>query len=208
MMQADDELLRGLLLLGPTGSGKTPLGDCIEARGWLGCRCVHFDFGEQLRQVAAGIVRPEGLSAADRAFVVEVLESGALLEDEKFYIAECILRAFIRRKGFGEGDCAVLNGLPRHVGQAVRVDRTVRMEWVLDLQCAPEVVHRRIRTDAGGDRTGRVDDEAELVVRKLEIFRARTAPLLDYYRAQGTRVVEVVVEEGTQPVDIWNRFHV
>lgn len=208
MMQVNDELLRGLLLLGPTGSGKTPLGDCIERRGWQGYRCVHFDFGYQLRQVAVGIVRPEGLSAADRAFVVEVLESGALLEDEQFYIAECILRAFIRRKGLGEGGCVVLNGLPRHAGQAARMERTVRVEWVLDLQCAPGVVHHRIRTDAGGDRVGRVDDEAELVARKLEIFRARTEPLLDYYRALGTRMVVAEVEGETQPEDIWSRLHV
>ena len=204
----DGGLLRAILLLGPTGSGKTPLGDCIERRGWQGHRCVHFDFGAQLREVAAGIVQPEDLTAANRAFVVEVLESGALLEDEEFYIAECILRAFIRRKRVEKGDCVVLNGLPRHVGQSVRVDRIVSVEWVLHLQCTPEVVQRRIRTDAGGDRAGRVDDEGELVARKLEIFRARTAPLFDYYRALGARLLEAEVGEETQPEDIWNRFRV
>lgn len=206
MKPVDDGSLRAVLLLGPTGSGKTPLGDSLERRGWRGYRCIHFDFGAQLREVAAGTVRPEGLTAADRAFVVEVLASGALLEDEKFYIAECILRAFIRRKGLGEGAGVVLNGLPRHVDQAVRVERIVRVEWVFHLQCTPEVVQRRLRSDAGGDRAGRVDDEAELVARKLEIFRARTAPLLDYYRILGVRVVEVEVGEETQPEDIWDRF--
>ena len=42
-----------LLLLGPTGSGKTPLGDEIERRGLYGRRCLHFDFGASLRAAAS-----------------------------------------------------------------------------------------------------------------------------------------------------------
>ncbi|MCX7427258.1 MAG: hypothetical protein NTW96_16720 [Planctomycetia bacterium] len=40
-----------MLLLGPTGSGKTPLGDLLERRGLGGRRCVHFDFGAHLRRI-------------------------------------------------------------------------------------------------------------------------------------------------------------
>lgn len=40
-----------VLLLGSTGSGKTPLGDLIERRGLRGVRCLHFDFGVNLRKI-------------------------------------------------------------------------------------------------------------------------------------------------------------
>ena len=41
---------RALLLLGPTASGKTPLGKLIEERGLWDFRWVHFDFGAQMRK--------------------------------------------------------------------------------------------------------------------------------------------------------------
>jgi len=102
-----------LLLIGPTGSGKTPLGNRLEAQGLA----RHFDFGAQLR---AGT----GLNAAEKEFVREVLATGALLENETFYIAEKILRAFMAGH---EDELLVLNGLPRHVGQAVALELLVNV---------------------------------------------------------------------------------
>ena len=45
---------QAVVLLGPTGSGKTPLGEWLEAKGLGGRRCHHFDFGTRLRRVATG----------------------------------------------------------------------------------------------------------------------------------------------------------
>ncbi|HET6430150.1 MAG TPA: hypothetical protein VFJ30_17170, partial [Phycisphaerae bacterium] len=81
-----------ILLLGPTGSGKTPLGEMLQARGLRGRRCAHFDFGDSLRRAVAAASPPDGLPRQDIAFLKGVLESGALLEDEHFHIAETILR--------------------------------------------------------------------------------------------------------------------
>ena len=52
---------KAILLLGPTGSGKSPLGDELEANGLNGRRCLHFDFGRRLRRAAEG--RPATLDA-------------------------------------------------------------------------------------------------------------------------------------------------
>ena len=87
-------LPQAILLLGATGSGKTPRGAMIARRGGWGRRCRHFDFGDHLRQVAAQGRWP-GLSAADIAVVTAAVGSGALLEDEHFHIAATILRGFI-----------------------------------------------------------------------------------------------------------------
>ena len=61
----------GILLLGPTGSGKTPLGDRLQIRDLWGRRCHHFDFGVRLRDVAYGIgiavqAGPEIRAGSDR----------------------------------------------------------------------------------------------------------------------------------------------
>jgi adenylate kinase len=200
-----NERLRAILLIGPTGSGKTPLGECFERGGWRGDRCAHFDFGAQLRRVASGESVPDRLSAADHAFIGEVLQAGALLEDEQFHIAEKILRSFTEQREIGNDGYLLLNGLPRHAGQAAAVDRVAVVELVIHLRCTPEVVRRRIQTDAGGDRAGRVDDGDRLVARKLDIFRERTAPLLDHYRLLGVPFEAVEVTEETEPEQIWSR---
>ena len=45
-----------ILLIGPTGSGKTPFGDYLEQHGIADRACLHFDFGSSLRSAAQGIL--------------------------------------------------------------------------------------------------------------------------------------------------------
>ena len=191
-----------LLLLGPTGVGKTPLGDALERDGLAGQRCHHFDFGAQLRAVNAGHARPEGLTDADRAFVRKVLTTGALLENETFYIAERILRGFMARRCRGEHDLIVMNGLPRHVDQARDVDRLVDIRTVVQLACSPDVAAARIRLNSGGDRTGRTDDALPAIERKIALFQSRTLPLLDHYKSRGVYMAIVSVGVSTTPRDV------
>lgn len=193
-----------LLLLGPTGSGKTPTGDLLEREGLGGRRCHHFDFGRRLRETAAGdpACLSSGLSGDEVRVIRSVLESGALLEDEQFPIAEKILRGFLAERHLLEPEILILNGLPRHVGQAGALEPIVRVEWVLRLVCEPRVVLERIRCDSGGDRRGRPDDDEELVRGKLESYRLRTEPLVGYYRERGAVCRDVRVGVPTRAVDV------
>ena len=198
---------RAMLLVGPTGSGKSPLGDVLEKRSSCDRRCVHFDFGRELRRIVAGDEPSDCLAGEDVDFLKGVLETGALLEDEHFPIAEKILRGFIERSGLAEDDFILLNGLPRHIGQAESVDAIVDVQRVISLDCTPEVVYERIRLNIGGDRSGRPDDDAESVRKRLEVFAARTEPLIDHYRCIGVNVVTVEMEVRTTPEDIQRMLH-
>ena len=190
-----------ILLLGPTGSGKTPLGELIGRDGLWGRRCVHFDFGEALRRiVAAGPT--DDFSRSEVDFLRDVPQSGVLLENEHFSIAEKILRAFIANHRIGPGEFIVLNGLPRHVAQAENLVVIVSVQIVIELSCTVQTVLERIRTNTGGDRTDRRDDSVESIRNKLEIFARRTAPLLDYYRTQGVKIERIGVGSGTPPEKI------
>jgi adenylate kinase len=192
-----------ILLLGPTGAGKTPLGQVLEQRGWGGRRCAHFDFGENLRRVVRRGEPDEIVSQQDIDFLRGVLERGVLLEDRDFPIAERILRAFLLRRSVDDRTVVVLNGLPRHTGQASALEGFVAVEAVVCLECTAETVTQRLRNDPGGDRANRDDDQLPAVASKLSIYRQRTEPLVDWYRQRGTRIVRVAVTADMTAGDAW-----
>jgi adenylate kinase len=190
-----------LLLLGPTGSGKTPLGDALALRGLWGRRCAHFDFGAKLRRLVE-VNRPDDVVGADDlALLGRVLETGALLEDEQLPLALRIVHAFVAAQCTEPSTLAVLNGLPRHRGQAECMRAIVDVATVVALECSPEVVLARIVGNVAGDRAERVDDDREAVRRKLDIFRQRTEPLADYYRRAGARIERIEVTAAMTPDD-------
>ncbi len=195
-----------VLIVGPTGSGKTPLGDYLEANGLWGRRCFHFDFGAQLRRIAA---LPPGRSPFSRKEMETIslsLRTGTLLENEAFPLAEKILRAFIRERGLRPTDLLILNGFPRHVGQADDMAGIAAVKAVASLDGQPGVIIERIRRDSGGDRGGRADDAIRDINKRLEVFRLRTAPLLEHYWKKKVQVVSLAVGLETKAEDLARRL--
>ena len=205
MMDAKNNRQQAVLLLGPTGAGKSPLGEWLETHGFHGRRCHHFDFGANLRAVAGGSFFEE-FTLEQVRFIREVLERGALLENETFYLAEKILSAFKDRHAVQADDLLVLNGLPRHMGQAADVDRLVDIFLVVHLDFTAEVVRESILIKIGVDRTTRTDDTDALLQKKLATFNARTQALLGYYRERGVRVQRIDVGVRTQAAEIAERL--
>ena len=198
--------VRAMLLIGPTGVGKTPFGSCLEKNGFRGSRCMHFDFGHELRNLAQQEAAPEGFSRREHVFIRDVLEKGLLLENEHFPIAEKVIDAFIRRSGSGPDDILVLNGLPRHEDQARDIDRKMTITSLIVLECGVEDIFKRISYNTGGDRLGRSDDGIEMVRKKLDIFHARTAPLVDHYMKAGRGVFRLKVGSSSTAEDLYSDF--
>lgn len=192
-----------IFLCGPTGSGKTPLGNFSETVGYKGRRCIHFDFGHELRQTVATSSPFPGLSAADINLVRHVLTEGTLLEDHSFHIAEALLRGFIAARTSSPKDIIILNGLPRHLGQLQRLEPIVRIIRTIHLCCSPAIVYERIRRDSGGDRAGRADDAPDAIRRKLVLFEQRTAPLLDDCCRRDIPVVTLDIPLQADPASLW-----
>jgi adenylate kinase len=192
---------QAILLLGPTGAGKSPLGDWLEKNTFRGRRCHHFDFGENLRAAVAsqlaGAFNPEEIR-----FLRRVLEEGALLEDEYFHLAARIFDGFVARKNVQATDLVVLNGLPRHLQQARALDEKITVVGLVQLDCEAGTVSERLRRNSGGDRAQREDDSEALVARKLAIFEERTRPLLNYYMEQSAAILKVQVGVETRPAEI------
>jgi len=188
-----------MLLLGPTGVGKSPLGDAIAQRGLFGRTCHHLDFGSELRRAVSGGAFSAAYRSDELAFIHGVLERGLLLENEHFPLAEKIISLFLGRVRFTGNHLLVLNGIPRHGGQARDLAKTCQVGSVVVLDCRADDVFCRITSNVGGDRTERIDDNVELVEKKLIIFRERTAPLIDYYEKQGSRIYRISVGRSMTP---------
>jgi adenylate kinase family enzyme len=198
------EPIRAILLIGPTGSGKSPQGELLERGG--GFR--HFDLGAELRAAADG---QRGFSEEDRAFVRGLLDAHALLPDGRFGIAAKLLDAFLGRTRFDAArEVLVLNGLPRHVGQALAIAGRVRVEHVVVLECDAAAVRARVarrRRGEGLDHAGRTDDTPEAIERKLAVFERETAPLVAHYAAQpGVRISRLRVTAETDDAELSRRI--
>lgn len=145
--------MQAVLLLGPTGAGKTPLGEYLERERLWGRICHHFDFGANLRAVVSGDTVAV-FTTAELAFLRRVLREGALLEADQFHLAARMLDSYLKRKRARPTDLLVLNGLPRHVAQAEALVPCVTIIAVIELRCEPGTVVERLRRDSGGDRAG------------------------------------------------------
>lgn len=202
-MSNSRQRMNAILIIGPTGSGKTPLGQLLEERGLNKRRCLHFDFGSRLRRCAgdAGALTPAEMEVVRRS-----LASGALLEDRDFCIARKLLEAFLEERRMDDKALVILNGLPRHTGQAEALEPYINVKLILNLECSPETALERIRLNTGGDRAGRADDTPEEVAGRARLFLERTAPLLDYYKQRGVPVMDIAISAETSAEDIYGRI--
>src|SRR6201993_5232103 len=184
-----------LMLLGPPGSGKgTQAQRLVHKHG-----IVQLSTGEMVRAaVAAGT--PSGLQAKG------VMSHGGLVPDEVVVgiIADRIEQDDAR-KGF------ILDGFPRTVPQAAALDellkhKHMKLDPVIELRgnesaLIDRVEKRAAETLARGEEV-RVDDTAEVLVKRLAAYRAQTEPLIHYYSERrklltvdGMRTIDEVTRE-------------
>jgi adenylate kinase family enzyme len=193
---------KSILIAGPTGAGKTPLGQYLARHGLHRRHCIHFDFGQILRETALAAPLPLFLKKEELSIILNSLKTGALLEDADFPIAIKLLNGFIENHVKSENDRLLLNGLPRHLGQAKLLCAHVNIVGIIFLDCNGDVARQRIQNNTGGDRMGRRDDSRDLILRKMDIFLERTLPLLEYYKNRGVAVYSSRVTALTSPRDI------
>lgn len=188
-----------LILLGPPGAGKGTQARLLARR--LGVPAIAT--GDLFReQIAADT--PLGREVA------EFINRGELVPDTTTLQ---VLRARLEQSDAGPG--AVFDGFPRTVRQAealdaLLADRKARLTRVVDFDVPEDELLRRLggrwtcrRCHAtyheiaappreagvcdrcGGELYQRPDDTPEAVKVRLDVYRSRTLPLINYYRAAG-----------------------
>jgi len=179
-----------LILLGPPGAGKGTQAQRLVGKHGI----VQLSTGDMLRAaVAAGT--PVGLKAK------AIMDRGDLVPDE-------VVVAIIADR-VGQPDASrgfVLDGFPRTVAQAQALDklleeRGLALDGVIELKVDEGILIKRIETrvaemTARGERV-RADDNAEALKKRLEAYRAQTAPLSAYYAGTG----QLKTVDGMAPID-------
>ena len=111
-------------------------------------------------------------------------------------------------------DCArgfILDGFPRTVSQAEALDqelasRGIELDAVLELEVDEGELLDRIRgrAEAAANKGERIrsDDNPDVFKSRLDVYRAQTVPVTEYYRSQGLlntvdglRSIDAVTEE-------------
>jgi adenylate kinase len=181
-----------LTLLGPPGAGKGTQASIIRDRFGI----PQISTGDMLR-AAVKARTPLGLAAQ------KVIDSGQLVSDD-------VILALVKER-LQRADCArgyLFDGFPRTIPQAEAMKAAlVGLDYVLEIDVPDEEIVARMsgrrvhpasgrtyhvrfnppRTPDRDDLTGeplvqRDDDREETVKRRLEVYRAQTRPLIDYYR--------------------------
>lgn len=171
-----------IVLLGAPGSGKGTQAALLVEELSL----PHISTGELLRSaVKAGT--EQGLKAK------VVMDRGELVSDEIMLglIEERLSRADVAQ-GF------ILDGYPRNIVQAEALDNLLeRLEQPVDealqIDIDVEMVVARIAKRAAEE--DRSDDTEETVRKRMDVYAAQTAPVVDYYANKG--VLSRVLGEGS-----------
>lgn len=161
-----------VIFLGPPGSGKGTQARLLGERAGVPA----ISTGDMLRE-AVRLGTPLGRRAG------AVMDSGGLVGDD---VVIGLIRERIAapdaRKGF------LLDGFPRTIEQARALDRLLEgngqaLDGVINLLVPEKTLTERMLGRAAEE--GRSDDRPETVAERLRVYREKTAPLVEHYRALG-----------------------
>ena len=180
-----------LVLLGPPGAGKGTQATRIVSRFGI----PQLSTGDMLRDAVASC-SSSGLRAK------HIMDRGELVPDD---VVVSVVANRIDHSDAANG--FILDGFPRTLAQAQALDqelknRGIKLSAVLDLAVDETALLDRIRGRAEAaaniGEPVRRDDNPEVFKTRLEIYRAQTAPVTEYYRSQG--LLNAV--DGLQPIDV------
>ena len=168
-----------LLFIGPPGAGKGTQASLLCTKHCLD----HLSTGDLLRdEVASG--SELGLKAS------QVMNKGELVSDE-------LVLSIVEGRLVNISKGWLLDGFPRNVNQANSLKKLLDkieqpLEAVISIKIADDYLIERLL------QRGREDDNEEVIVNRLKIYREKTAPLVDLYRKEGI-LMEI---DGNADIDV------
>lgn len=157
-----------IILLGAPGSGKGTQAERIVHH----YNIPHISTGDLLRAEVAASTEL-GLKAK------AIMESGGLVSDD------IVLGMIEKRLSEDKGSTGfMLDGFPRTLPQAEALDAMLeKLGQPVDVVIFFDVDYGEIMDRLLARK--RADDNEETIRKRLEVYEAQTAPLIDYYKAKG-----------------------
>lgn len=168
-----------VFVVGGPGSGKgTQCARIVEKYGFC-----HLSSGDLLRaEVSSGSERGKKLNA--------IMEKGELVSLD--VVLELIREAMLNK--LSETKCFLIDGYPREMEQGTRFENEItECSNVLYFEVSDDTMTERLLDR--GKTSGRVDDNAETIKKRLQTFHNQTQPVIDHYTK--TNKVIKVRAEGT-----------
>ncbi|MDR1468134.1 MAG: adenylate kinase [Spirochaetaceae bacterium] len=197
-----------LIFLGPPGAGKGTLAE--RARKIL-----------EVPQISTGAIFRAAIAAKTELGlkVKAVIDAGKLVDDE---LTVALVKDRLSQADAHNG--YILDGFPRTIAQADALAQFSAVDKVVNFTISDEAVVKRLsgrrvcpqcgtnfhaetlkpQKEGVCDKCGagliiRDDDQAETIARRLDVYRAETLPLIDYYKRKGI-LVDVEAADGIDRV--------
>lgn len=170
-----------LIFLGPPGAGKGTQAEQLAKA----CDIPHISTGEILRSAVAHQT-DLGIKAQSYMDKGELVPDALILD---------LVRDRLTQSDIHSG--WILDGFPRNVTQAEFLDKLLdeldqTCDCVVNLDVPDEVLIARLLS------RGRKDDNEGVIRNRLVVYRAQTAPLIDFYRDRQA----LVSVNGNQPIHV------
>ncbi len=159
----------GLVFLGPPGAGKGTQSEILAEK----FNIPHISTGDILRSAIANQT-PLGKKAQS------YVDQGDLVPDD---LILDLIRDRLKQSDAQAG--WILDGFPRTVDQASFLDDLLQdihdnVPCAVNLEVPDQVLIHRLLA------RGRKDDNQDIITHRLQVYREKTAPVIEYYLQQGT----------------------
>lgn len=205
-----------IVLLGPPGSGKGTQGQILAESLGL----VQLSTGDLFRQ----ILQDPGHPLYER---LEVIKEGKLVSDE---VVNAVVEDALVKLRDAKG--VVFDGFPRTVGQAKALDRMLnsmnkKVDVVLDFDVTRDVLLHRLLgrricsscrrvfhikqgytvcPECQGELAIREDDNEEVIMKRFDEYKEKTAGLKEYYLNSGCAYIRLKVDDLDTSAEEVNRW--
>lgn len=165
--------MKNIVIFGAPGSGKGTQSDLMIKKYGLG----HISTGDVLRNE---IKNETELGKTAKSFI----DKGQLIPDD--LMVDILASVY---DGFGkEHEGVIFDGFPRTIPQAEALkkmlsERGHNVAAMIELDVPEdELMTRLIKR---GKESGRSDDNEETIKKRLDVYHNQTAPLIEWYKAEG-----------------------